>query len=152
MYINDLDSKEKLIEMILGPTNNDDLCQIYYNEGRMHLDKSLQEYRLRNLCLKRGVLEVNLIYNHPSTGIKCLGRNVEYYDLAKGRRIIEDNYKKAKSYLQSNGYDYLLNGINRLEDLASHNMIVEGQELVIEETKSIDKLIKTIKNEINTKS
>ena len=152
MNINDLDSKEKLIKMILGPTTNTDLRQTHYNAGRMPLDESLKEYRLRNLSLKRAVLEVNLIYLHISTGAKCLGRNVEYYDLAKGRRIIEDNYKKAKSYLQRNGYNYLLNDINGLDELAWHNTVLEGDDLVIEETRSIDKLIKTIKNEINTKS
>ena len=151
LMFDDLDGKEFLINQFLK-TKQDSIYCGTDNDGRMHLDKSFMEYRLRNLNIKRMVNEVNIIYPVVARGFKCLSSPIKYYDLAIGQDTLKENYEKAEKYLSENGYNDLIDGKTGLKELYLRNCIYDGIDIEIQTVKSIDKLIKTIKDEINTGS
>lgn len=149
LHINNLEDKSSIIHEILEKSKNSEYTGSVYNDGRMNLDKSLKENRLRNLSLSRNVNEVNFIYKYiRDNTLKCITHYVKYEDLAYGQEKLKYNYNKAKDYLIANGFNNLLDGVNGLKNLYESNKIENGYNIELQSSLSIDHLVKTIKKEI----
>ena len=143
---NNLDSKEALLNQFLKSKTCDLLPCKYYNDGRIALDESFRKYRLENLSLKRVVHEINLIYRPVGRDLKCISTNVKYLDFANGQKEMHENFIEARDYLTQISKAYL---IKELEDIYRENIIVPSIFIEREVVKSLDHLLKQIKDEIN---
>ncbi len=149
--VTDLGSKENIINQVLDTTERIDTLRPYHQDGRMALDKSLKEQRLRGLSLDRSTYEVNFIYQPVGRGEKCIATAVQYIEIANKRDELVKEYKETSKYLNEKGFGYL---ISEVKNLFSHNLINQSftKDLEIEQVKTINNLVKTIKHDIKHKS
>lgn len=151
--INDLTSRERVIEQCIGKVSHDRYIRIAGDiTNRADLGDSFKEYRLRGLSLERYVDEVNLIYRPIGRGNSCVTSKFKYIDLALGQEELKKNYEKAKEYLSKNGFESKIDSFNGLNKLYEANRIWDGWKSELQTVKAVDNLIKTIRDDIKSKS
>ena len=111
-----------------------------YDLERIHLDRILKEYRLRNKNLKKYHNEINFIYSDNAGKQYAITNRIPFMDSIINQDEILSNYKICKDYLIKNGIDYL---IKELDELYNYNHFFEFDK--IEVFKTIDHLIDNIK-------
>jgi len=119
---------------------------------RVDLGDYFKEHRIRGLSLERCVDEVNLIYRPIGRGNSCVTSKFKYINLALGQEELKENYDNAKEYLTKNGYESKINSFNGLTKLYEANRIWQGGDTAHQTVKTIDSLIKTIRDDIKSKS
>jgi len=131
-----LEFKQDLINSIIVKNKIYDV----YDLERIHLDRILKEYRLRNKNLKKYHNEINFIYSDNAGKQYAITNRIPFMDSIINQDEILSNYKICKDYLIKNGLEHL---IKELDELYNYNHFFEFDK--IEVFKTIEHLIDNIK-------
>ncbi len=118
---------------------------LYEIDRGWELSKSLKDYRIKNRALKKIITQVNYIYTNAVGKEFAITTTVNYIDAICNQDLIDENYKKAKYFLEKMEYDFLL---QPLQNLYFNNRVFFENDN-IEVHKTIEHLTKTINNLTN---
>jgi len=101
---------ESFINRIIGKTKIFET----FNINRFCLDKELKDDM--NFCkkIKKYIHQINYIYSDAAGKRYAITTKAKLINTIINNDLLEANYKKAKTYLIENGYENLIDQLNRL--------------------------------------
>lgn len=141
---NDYDFMRDLVQKLCEKSK---LYEFYKVEKSVSLSVSLRKYRMKDVELKKYVNQINFLYYNMVGKEYAITTETSFLDVLVDNDMLRDNYEKAKQFLIERGKEHHLDYLQKLYDA---NYL--GQVSEVEVVKTIDNLIKKIKDGIKEKS
>ena len=133
--------KKSIIDAII---KNNKIFDLYKVDRSINIEKELKSFRIKNQALKKYIQQVNFIYSDNANKSYAITTKTDFLEHICNQEEIDENYKKAKSFLKDKKYDWLLDD---LDNLFMYNKVYDSEDTEYHKTieilvKSINQLIK----------
>jgi hypothetical protein len=136
------DEYEQKIDLLKVLIKNGKFYSQYDISRGWDIEKNLRDYRMKNIDLKKTMLEVNYIYGNICKDF-AICTEIPFWDGVCNEEKLKNSYEDAVNYIKENNYnEWYLNCLERLYKFNLYTMQIPEIEIV----KTLDHLVKSIKN------